>query len=92
MFLYQVLDSASVAGNLSIADCVVLLIAFCCGMQFAYSLATRRRGKKGLCAMLAMMLLPCMSRHTNRTRKLIHDRGASGSDISDSSDSSILLR
>ncbi|OLQ06945.1 hypothetical protein AK812_SmicGene9691 [Symbiodinium microadriaticum] len=43
MFLYQVLDSASVAGNLSIADCVVLLIAFCCGMQFAYSLATRRQ-------------------------------------------------
>jgi len=91
-FLYDVLDSASTAGNLSIADCIILFIALCCGLQYAYSLATRRRGKKGLCSMVAMMLLPCLSRHTNRTRKLIHDRGASGSDISDSSDSSMLLR
>jgi len=72
---------ASVISAISLALLVIGALTSCC---FQYTLATRRRGKKGLCSMLPSMLCPCCvgsepKRRNNKLRKSLESEQSSGS-------------
>lgn len=54
-------------------EVVLLALATTTGLFYQYSLATKRRGRKGLAFVLKHMLCPCLGNNSNRARKISDD-------------------
>jgi len=71
---------------LSIVAVFVLALSTLTGCCYQYTLATRRRGPKGLPNMLKAMICPCCSRTSNRKQKLEIQESFTESSSDDESD------
>lgn len=90
----EALNGRKWSSIISAVNTLLLALATITGLFYQYSLATKRRGRKGLAFVLRQMLCPCLGGNYNRTRKISCDNFSSsesdGSSSRSSSSSEIL--
>ena len=84
----EALDGSRYSSIISGVNTLLLTLATITGLFYQYSLATKRRGRKGLAFVLRQMLCPCLGGNFNRARKISSDDFSSESDGSTSRSSS----